>query len=84
MMDTDGRTARYALPLAGAGWALALYHCLLFWGWVTPELTPCGQGGSCADADVQVAGGVPIPLLSLLAFTAILYLLVLARTKERR
>jgi disulfide bond formation protein DsbB len=30
---------------------------------------------SCADADVQVAGFVPIPLLSLMAFSAILVLL---------
>ena len=75
LMEHDGRSVRYALPLAGAGWGIAVYHCLVFWGVVSEGLLPCGKGGSCADADVQVAGLVPIPLLSLIAFTAILALL---------
>jgi disulfide bond formation protein DsbB len=42
---------------------------------VSEGLSPCRQGVSCADADVQVAGVVPIPLLSLIAFTVVLVLL---------
>ena len=63
------------------GWdgVLPLYHLLVFWGVVSEGLVPCGKGSSCADADVQVAGLVPIPLLSLAAFTAILVLLWVAR-----
>ena len=83
LLDTDGRSARYALPLAWAGWGIALYHCLIFWGLVSERLTPCGKGSSCADADVQVAGFVPIPLLSLVAFTAILALLWFAKRKVK-
>jgi disulfide bond formation protein DsbB len=83
LFDADPRSGRYALPLAAAGLALALYHCLVFWGVVTEALVPCGAGGSCADRDVQVAGGVPIPLLSLLAFGAIVALLLYARTQEK-
>ena len=79
LFDGDARSARYALPLAWAGWSLALYHCLLFWGVLSEALSPCQQGVSCADADLQVAGFVPIPLLSLMAFTAILALLLLNR-----
>jgi disulfide bond formation protein DsbB len=75
LFDGDARSARYALPLAWAGWGLALYHCLVFWGVVSEALSPCRQGVSCADADLQVAGFVPIPLLSLMAFSAILALL---------
>lgn len=71
LLEADGRSVRYAMPLAAAGWAIALYHCGVFWGLVTEALVPCGKGGSCADADVQVAGFVPIPLLSLVAFTVI-------------
>ncbi len=81
VFDGDARSARFALPLAGAGWALALYHCLLYWGVVSEALSPCQQGVSCADADLQVAGFVPIPLMSLLAFTAILVLLLWKRKK---
>ena len=81
LLDADGRSVRYAMPLAAAGWAIALYHCLVFWGLETEALVPCGKGGSCADADVQVAGFVPIPLLSLIAFTVIGVLLWLSKRK---
>lgn len=47
------------------------------------ELSPCGKGSSCADADVQVAGVVPIPLLSLVAFTGIVVALWVARQGAR-
>jgi disulfide bond formation protein DsbB len=81
LLEPDGRGIRYALPLAWAGWGMAVYHCLVFWGLISEGLVPCGKGGSCADADVQVAGFVPIPLLSLIAFTAILALLWSAKRK---
>lgn len=83
LVASDARSVRYALPLAGLGWAIAAYHLLIFWGVVAQGLVPCGQGSSCADADVQVAGWVPIPLLSLLAFTGILVALWVARKREK-
>lgn len=75
LLDDDARSARYGLPLAWAGWAIALYHCLIFWGVISEALSPCSSGGSCASADLQVAGFLPIPLMSLAAFTAIVALL---------
>ena len=83
LLEADGRSIRYALPLALAGAGIALYHCLIFWGVISEALTPCGKGSSCADADVQVAGFVPIPLLSLIAFTAIVALLWFAKSKVK-
>jgi len=83
LLASDNQSARYAAPLAWAGWAIALYHCLIFWGIVSEALAPCSQGVSCADADVQVAGIVPIPLLSLVAFSAILALLWFANRKGK-
>ena len=83
LLKSDHQSVRYALPLAWAGWVISLYHCLIFWGVVSEGLTPCRQGVSCADADVQVAGAVPIPLLSLVAFSAILALLWFAKRKVR-
>jgi disulfide bond formation protein DsbB len=83
LFASDPRSVRYALPLAGAGWGIAGYHLLVFWGVVSEGLVPCGKGSSCADADVQVAGLVPIPLLSLAAFTGILVALWMARARTR-
>lgn len=81
LFDGDARSARYALPLAWAGWSLALYHSLLYGGVISEALGPCQLGVSCADADLHVAGFVPIPLMSLVAFTAILVLLWWNRRK---
>ena len=75
LLDADPRAARFGLPLAGLGLGIALYHCLIFWGVVSEALSPCREGVSCADAELQVAGFVPIPLLSLIAFAAIVVLL---------
>jgi disulfide bond formation protein DsbB len=83
LLDGDHRSVRYALPLAGAGLAIALYHCLVFWGVISEALVPCGKGPSCADLDLQLAGMVPIPLLSLIAFTAIVVLLWIANRKVK-
>jgi disulfide bond formation protein DsbB len=84
LLTSDASNVRTALLLAGVGWGIAGYHLLVFWGVVSEGLVPCGQGSSCADADVQVAGMVPIPLLSLAAFTAILVLLSVAIRRARR
>ena len=84
LLEKDGRSIRYALPLVWAGWAIALYHCLIFWGWVSEAMTPCGKGSSCADANVELAGFLPIPLMSLIAFTAMLALLWFAKQKVKK
>ena len=63
--------------------ASLLYHCLVFWGLVTEALVPCGKGGSCADAEMQIVGFVPIPLLSVAAFTMILVLLWVSKKEVK-
>lgn len=83
LLKADAGSVRYALPFAWAGLALAAYHCLVFWGVVAEGLVPCGKGSSCADADLQVAGFVPIPLLSLIAFTGIVALLWFAERRKK-
>lgn len=69
----------YALPLAVVGWLVAGYHLLLYTGAISEEVTPCGAGPSCSDANMTIFGGVPIPLLSFGAFTAIMLLLLIFR-----
>ncbi|WOD11683.1 disulfide bond formation protein B [Halopseudomonas pelagia] len=72
----------YALPLAVIGWGFALYHCLLFVGVIPETLKPCSAGTSCSGADMLIFGNVPLPLLSLAVFTAIVVLLVLIRRRN--
>ena len=82
-LGDDRHVARYALPLALAGAAVALYHSLLYAGVVTAPIVPCGQSGpSCTDRASQAVAGVPLPWLSLASFVAIAALLAF-RTHRR-
>lgn len=80
----DGHASRYVLPVAGIGGLIALYHSLLYLGVIAEAPTPCGLGPSCSSANMVVLGGLPLPLLSLTAFTAILALVFLAYRRLRQ
>lgn len=75
----DRRCVDYALPLAAVGWLVALYHCLLYAGVIPKGLQPCGKGASCAEQALTLVGFITIPLLSVLAFSVIVVLLMVAR-----
>ena len=79
---SDATVWRYGLPIAALGWLVALYHTLLYAGIIPAELAPCGEGPSCSSAAMLIFGSVPIPLLSLGAFTIITALLVLVRRRS--
>ncbi len=72
----DPRVVRYALPLAIGGLLVAVYHLLLTAGFIPENLTPCRQGIPCSTVQVQWFGFVTIPLLSAVAFTAIIASLI--------
>jgi disulfide bond formation protein DsbB len=76
---------RYAAPLAGIGWLIAGWHTLLFYGIVSEAIQPCSASGpSCSGEGMTLLNWAPLPVLSLLAFTAILALLfVVARGGHR-
>jgi len=74
----DTRVVKYALPIAGIGLLFTIYHCLLFYGFIPESLQPCREGISCADDSMVLFGVLPIPLLSLTAFIAIIILLLKA------
>lgn len=73
---------RYALPLAIIGWFFALFHSLLYGGMIPEGIEPCGAGPSCSSTDMSVLGWIPIPALSLIAFTVIIVLLVIVRRRS--
>jgi disulfide bond formation protein DsbB len=70
----------YALPLAGFGMAVAGFHTLLYFGLIEEAISPCARNGpSCSGEAMTIMGGLPLPLISLLCFTAIAGLLALCR-----
>lgn len=78
---SDFEAWRYGLSVAGIGWLTAFYHMLVYSGAVSESIKPCGAGPSCSAADMTILGGMPIPLLSLGAFTAIIALLIVVRRR---
>ncbi len=80
----DSRVTRYALPIAVIGLLFTLYHSLLFYGLIPENLQPCRQGISCADDSMVLFDILPIPLLSLAAFVAIIILLLKANRLLKR
>ncbi|MCF6207825.1 MAG: disulfide bond formation protein B [Ghiorsea sp.] len=72
---------RYALPFAAIGLLFTLYHIAFFYGFIPEGLKPCTQGIPCDDDSMVLFGFLPIPLLSLGAFSAIIALLLMAKSR---
>jgi len=81
-LRSDSGAWLYALPLAVIGWLVAGYHLLVYVGVFSEAVTPCRAGGvPCSGANMTILGSIPIPLLSIGAFTAIVVLLVIFRKR---
>lgn len=80
----DAGSVKYALPLALAGWAAALYHCLLYGGFIPRDMQPCGKGLSCSEVKLELVGFVTIPLLSLVSFSIIVLLLIAVKKDSKK
>ena len=76
MFPLDLSVVRYALPLAVLGWGVAVYHYLLYTGYIPENMQPCSEGVSCTDIDLELLGFITIPMLSVFSFTAIIALLL--------
>ena len=84
LFPLDEKVSRYALPLALGGWMTAGYHNLLVWGIVPESISPCSQGVSCTENYIELYGFVTIPLLSWLAFTAVMGLLLALKRRTTK
>ncbi|MDZ4127915.1 MAG: disulfide bond formation protein B, partial [Hydrogenophaga sp.] len=72
------------LALALSGVAMAGYHTLLVAGLIPKAWVPCSAGVSCADQKLDILNGVQIPWLSLAAFMALAFLLIVYLRKSSR
>ncbi len=79
----DPKAAIYALPLTLTCFVIAVYHNLLYYHVIPESIAPCTQGVSCTSRQIEWAGFITIPLLSLVAFTVINGLLISQITKRR-
>lgn len=78
----DKNVINYALPLSLIGTVIAIYHNLLYYGFLPEAIAPCTIGASCTTRFIDWFGFITIPLLSLLAFLLIDTVLLLHRKYE--
>lgn len=79
IVTNDKKVIWYSLPLASIGWIIALYHNLLYYKILPESIAPCVNGVSCTTKFVEYFGFMTIPLLSWIAFSIILGLLIAAK-----
>lgn len=84
LFSFDKSVVWYSLPLAAAGWLVALYHNLLYSGVIPEKLQPCSKGVSCTEEYINLFGFLTIPMLSLLSFSTILMLLLILNRRFTR
>ena len=80
----DAKVVRYALPLVVAGWGISVFQVLLVAGVIPEAIRPCTQGVPCSEVQVEWLGFLNIPVLSFLAFSTMIALLVAAHLRSRR
>jgi len=79
----DRAVGHYALPLAAAGLFVAGYHTLVDYGAIPAGLDICGAGVSCTSRQLEWAGFITIPLMSLTAFVLVTVCLALSLKGNR-
>lgn len=80
----ERRIKYYVLPLSLLGFAIALYHNLLYYKLIPESIAPCTTGISCTTRQIEWLGFITIPLLSLTAFTVITLSMLFYRKKEEK
>jgi len=83
MFPLDKNVVRYALPIAVIGWLFAVYHYLLYSGYIPKGLQPCDKEASCTDIDLELLGFITIPMLSIISYSAIILLLMTFRRRVK-
>ncbi len=75
ILRRDKNVYHYILPPAFIGWAIAIYHNLLYYKIIPDTLAPCTTGVSCTTKFIEFFGFVTIPFLSFMAFSVIIILM---------
>jgi disulfide bond formation protein DsbB len=81
LFQLDRSVFHYALPIAMIGWCFAVYHYLVYSGYIPENLQPCSKEVSCVEIDLELLGFITIPMMSILAYTAIILLLFIFRRR---
>ncbi len=72
----------YALPLSLVGFAIAAWHLGLYIGLIPEPIVPCTENGLSCTSSAMIFLGIPIPIMSLVSFLAIVALLFISRSRN--
>ena len=81
LIHFDRSVVRYTLPLAVIGLGFAIYHYLLYSGFIPESMQPCSETLSCAEVDLELMGFITIPMMSILSYSVIIALLLILRKR---
>lgn len=81
LLSFDRSVVRYTLPLAVIGLGFAVYHYLVYSGYIPESLQPCSETLSCAEVNLELMGFITIPMLSIFSYSAIIVLLLILRKR---
>lgn len=84
ILRKDKGLHQYVLPLSIAGFLIAAYHNLLYYGIIPESIQPCKLGISCTTRQIEWFGFITIPLMSLTAFAIITTCMLIYRKAQRR
>jgi disulfide bond formation protein DsbB len=76
-------TINFTLPIVSIGLFVALYHNLLHYGIIPETASPCRSGIPCSTVYINWLGFITIPMLSAMAFTMILTILLILKKREK-
>jgi disulfide bond formation protein DsbB len=74
-------TFSFSAPFVLGGWLISIYHNLLHFGVIPESASPCISGVPCSTVYINWFGFLTIPILSLIAFSALGVLLVIINRK---
>jgi disulfide bond formation protein DsbB len=75
----DMRVWIYGLPTTIVGILIAVYHNLVYYGFMPQKLQPCTIEASCSTRYFELFGFISIPTMSLLGFLMVLACLLIYR-----
>lgn len=81
LLYPDDKVYKYSIGLVLIGWAFSLYHNLLMFGIIAEDMVPCAKGVPCSIKYINFFGFISIPLLSFIAYSLILILLLIHRKR---
>lgn len=80
----NASVVKFSLPLAIIGWTVAAYHNLLYIGVIPKSIQPCDKALSCTDVQLELFSFITIPFLSFIAFSTLIFLLIILHRRSNK